>query len=80
MAGTRAAGGAIGWAVPAASRSAARDLLRLSPLLLGYLAFCAVAQPGPLPVRDEFDLLAAAHRLVDLVRGTSEQRQPQQRE
>ncbi|MDP9384828.1 MAG: hypothetical protein M3P50_06295 [Actinomycetota bacterium] len=76
MAGTRAAGGTIGWAVPAASRSAAVDLLRLSPLLLGYLVFCAVAQPGPFPVRDEFDLLAAAHRILDGTLTDPETRNP----
>lgn len=64
MAGTRAAGRTVGWTAPAVARVAAGDLLRLSPLLLGYLVFWVLAQPGPAPVRDEFDLLAAARRML----------------
>jgi hypothetical protein len=43
-------------------REAARVAL---PLLALYVAVCALAQPGPHPVRDEPDLLAAAARLLD---------------
>ena len=37
----------------------------LAPLLLVYLAVCALAQPGLDPARDEPDLLPAAMRLLD---------------
>jgi len=48
------------------ARAAAwRESLRLAPLLVYYLLVCAVVQPGPDPVRDEPDLLAAAARLLD---------------
>jgi hypothetical protein len=42
-----------------------RDVLLLAPLLVLYLAVCALAQPGADPVRDEPDLLAAAARMLD---------------
>jgi len=40
-------------------------VLALAPLVGLYVAVCALAQPAPYPVRDEFDLLAAAARLLD---------------
>jgi len=46
-------------------RPALRGVLPLVPLLLLHVVVCAVAQPGPDPVRDEPALLAAAARLLD---------------
>ena len=45
--------------------AAFRVALHLAPLLVFYLLVCALRQPGPLPVRDEPDLLAAASLLLD---------------
>src|SRR3954471_6736429 len=42
-----------------------REALRVAPLVALYVAICALAQPGPHPVRDEQDLLAAAARMLD---------------
>jgi 4-amino-4-deoxy-L-arabinose transferase-like glycosyltransferase len=42
-----------------------RDALCLAPLVVLHAVICAVAQPGPDPVRDEPALLAAAARLLD---------------
>ncbi len=44
---------------------AARRGLLLVPLLGLYVAVCALSQPGPSPVNDEAQLLAAAERLLD---------------
>ncbi|MBW3535298.1 MAG: MFS transporter [Gemmatimonadetes bacterium] len=52
---------------------AARRGLLLVPLLGLYVAVCALSQPGPSPVNDEAQLLAAAERLLDggyALRGT----------
>src|SRR4051794_25954158 len=48
-----------------AARGLLREALRVAPLLVLYVAICALAQPGPHPVRDEQDLLAAAGRMLD---------------
>jgi hypothetical protein len=48
-----------------AARSAVREAAALLPLLVLYLAVCALTQPGPHPVRDEPDLLVAARHLAD---------------
>ena len=64
MAGTRAAGGTLGWTGSLSLRRAAADLVALAPLLLAYVLFCALTQPGPAPVRDEIDLVDAARRML----------------
>jgi hypothetical protein len=48
-----------------AVREPVRVALFLAPLFVLYLVVCGIAQPGPHPVRDEPDLLAAAGRLLD---------------
>ena len=48
-----------------AVREPVRVALLLAPLFVLYLVVCGLAQPGPDPVRDEPDLLAAAGRLLD---------------
>ena len=49
----------------AGARGAVRESLPLLPLLILFLAVCALVQPSPDPVRDEPALLAAASRLLD---------------
>jgi hypothetical protein len=44
---------------------ASREWPRLVPLLVLFVAVCALVQPSPDPVRDEPALLAAASRLLD---------------
>jgi hypothetical protein len=51
--------------LPAPVRRVAPGGLGVAPLLVFYVVVCAIAQPGPDPVRDEPDLLAAAARLLD---------------
>jgi hypothetical protein len=50
---------------PTPRSAAASDVLRLLPLLVLFVAICALVQPSPDPVRDEPALLAAASRLLD---------------
>lgn len=56
-----------------ADRAGAQLGLLLVPLLGLYVAVFALTQPGPLPVNDELELVAAAERLLDgryALRGT----------
>lgn len=49
---------------PARPREGLEGLVIVLPLLALYVVACEVAQPGPSPVRDEPDLLAAAARML----------------